>query len=82
MGRQARAAGRLTIYGLTFREVQVVGLMWRGLCTKEIAHELGLTFDVALNVRKSLLRKMRVPNGLAVIRRALELGILHVEQVA
>ena len=61
---------------LTSRELQVLGLAQKGLRTKEIAGELGISDGTVRNYLSSIYGKFKVRNRLEAVRKAVELGLL------
>ena len=59
------------IYSLTLRELEVLRLVSDGLSNKEIAQLLNLSLYTVKNHVHSILQKLRLPNRLDVVRRAL-----------
>lgn len=75
---QARLDERASRPHLTPREVQVTELISRGMRNKEIAAALGISEDtVQVHVRK-ILAKLGVQDRTAVVRVAVQRGIIHI----
>jgi len=75
---QARLDERALRPHLTPREVQVTELISRGMRNKEIAAALGISEDtVQVHVRK-ILAKLGVQDRTAVVRVAVQRGIIHI----
>jgi DNA-binding NarL/FixJ family response regulator len=62
-------------YQLTRKEVQVMQCVARGLSSKEIATELGMSEHTASTHRRNLMQKVRAHNSADVTRIAQELGV-------
>lgn len=65
-------------HGLTDREVQVLGLLVRGLTNKEIASELDISTKTAGHHVQHLLEKLGVTTRAAATMIAMRAGITHV----
>jgi len=63
---------------LTPRELQVLGLIRRGLRNREIAASLGISEETVQSHVKSILAKLGVPDRTAAIDVALQRGIIHI----
>jgi DNA-binding NarL/FixJ family response regulator len=63
---------------LSPREEMVLRLMWEGMEYKQIAMALDLSAKTVEYARVGLGRKLGATNGLQVIRRALEQGLIQV----
>lgn len=59
------------------RERQVLHLIAHERNTKEIAHELFVSYETAHSHRKNLLKKLKVKNTAGLIRVAFERGIFQ-----
>jgi DNA-binding NarL/FixJ family response regulator len=62
---------------LTGRERQVLALIAQGKTEREIAGELGLSPKTVHTYRTSIMAKFRVHNVIALVRRALDLGLVQ-----
>ena len=67
---------RVELPDLTPREEQVLRLMARGLSTKAIAKELGLSPETVKDYLLGAFRKLDVRDRVSAVRRASELGLL------
>ena len=63
---------------LTARERQVLALIGQGKTEREIARELGLSPKTVHTHRTSIMSKLRVHNVIALVRRALQLGLVDI----
>lgn len=73
----------LTLYSsslITKREKQVLQLIAHECNTKEIAHELFVSYETAHSHRKNLLKKLKVKNTAGLIRVAFEKGFFSSTQ--
>jgi len=61
---------------LTEREQQVFRLLAEGFNTKEVAHSLELSTRTIENYQTSVFRKLKIPSKTALVRYAIELGIV------
>ena len=61
---------------LTSRELEVLDNISRGYTTKEIAGILFLSAHTVITYRKTLMRKLKVENAPAMVRRGFEIGVL------
>ncbi|MBV8257603.1 MAG: response regulator transcription factor [Actinobacteria bacterium] len=61
---------------LTPRELEVLRLVDRGLMTKQIAQELGLSPYTVNNYVQEINRKLRAPTRIAALSRARDLGLI------
>lgn len=79
----ARAARELALEetSLTERECQVLRLLQRGMTNREIAIELDLSAGTIRNYTSSIYRKLGVRNRLEAVTRALDLGLLSVDDI-
>ena len=57
---------------LTEREVQVLGLIGRGLSLQQIADQLAVSYKTVANTSSTLKRKLRVASMIGLIRHALD----------
>lgn len=64
---------------LTPRQLDVLRLMWEGLCSKEIADRLGLTYNSVISYRRELIWRLSAANSVHACRIALQRGLLLVE---
>lgn len=55
---------------LSKREEEIVGLMQKGLSTKEIAHRLSISHHTARNIKQKMFEKYRVNNSIALLNKA------------
>jgi DNA-binding NarL/FixJ family response regulator len=62
---------------LTGRERQVLALVAQGQTERQIAKQLGLSPRTVHTYRTSLMSKLRVHNVIALVRRALDLGLVR-----
>ena len=67
---------------LTPKEIEVLGLMADGLTTKEIAHQLSISFHTVETHRKNLLTKFNVKNSVHLISKAWSANLLQPRMVA
>jgi two-component system uhpT operon response regulator UhpA len=75
--RDLLARPRATPPGLlTIRERQVLAMIAKGNTDKEIAARLELSPRTIHTYRTSIMSKLRVHNVIALVRRALELGLV------
>ncbi|MGE3277134.1 MAG: response regulator [Vicinamibacterales bacterium] len=70
-------AARVPRSALTPREVEVVGLMAKGLQNKEIAASLGISHETVRIHAKNIFAKLRVPDRTAAVVDAFRRGIIH-----
>lgn len=63
------------------REKQVLHLIAHERNTKEIAHELFVSYETAHSHRKNLLKKLNVKNTAGLIRVAFETGLFQSMQL-
>jgi DNA-binding NarL/FixJ family response regulator len=70
---QTRAA---TAGHLTARERQVLGLIAQARTGQEIATLLGMSLRTVHAHRRSIMRKLQVRNTVALVRRAMQLGLV------
>ena len=61
---------------LTTRELQVLRLMAKGLTTKQIAENLGITFKTAACHRGRVLSKLGASNAVQATRIAIRIGLV------
>jgi ATP/maltotriose-dependent transcriptional regulator MalT len=73
--RGPRATTRANPAGLTAREVEILGLISRGLGNSEIGHRLVLSPKTVDHHVSAILRKLAVPNRAAAARVASSLGL-------
>lgn len=73
----ATLAARVPRSALTPREVEVVGLMAKGLHNKEIASWLGISSETVRIHAKNIFSKLQVPDRTAAVMDALRRGIIH-----
>jgi DNA-binding CsgD family transcriptional regulator/tetratricopeptide (TPR) repeat protein len=73
--RGPRATTRANPAGLTAREVEILGLISRGLGNSEIAHRLVLSPKTVDHHVSAVLRKLAVPNRAAAAQVAARLGL-------
>lgn len=62
--------GEGLLAGLSNRELEVFERLGRGLSSKAVASELGLSVKTVDTYRESLKKKLNIPDGLALIRAA------------
>ena len=67
---------------LTRRQQDILCLLHRGLSSKEIAAQLGLTIGTVNNHVTGLLRVLKVNNRTHALSRAMDLGYLHAHGIA
>lgn len=72
------AGAATTNYCLTAREMEVLKVIAEGQSTKELAHNLGITFKTAACHRNRILSKFGAHNTAEVVRRAISDGLLRV----
>ena len=65
--------------GVTERERQILVLVARGILSKHIAEELGVSIKTVEKHRSNLMRKLSLPNAAAVTVFAVRHGLLHAE---
>ncbi len=63
--------------GLSTREIEVLGLMGRGLPSKQIADQLHISINTVNNHRASILRKLQAGNTAEAVQYAARLGIVN-----
>jgi two-component system NarL family response regulator len=73
----ATLAARVARSALTPREVEVVGLMAKGLQNKEIAVLMGISHETVRMYAKNIFFKLQVPDRTAAVMDALRRGIIH-----
>jgi DNA-binding NarL/FixJ family response regulator len=61
--------------GLSTREIEILGLMGKGLPSKQIADQLHISINTVNNHRCSILRKLQVSNAAEAVQYAARLGI-------
>jgi RNA polymerase sigma factor (sigma-70 family) len=66
--REQSAEVSSRIATLTPREREVLELMLKGVPTKNIARQLGTSFETVKNQRSSILKKMNVANAIELVR--------------
>jgi DNA-binding NarL/FixJ family response regulator len=69
-------AGNHTGQDLSKREHQVLHLIVAGKTSKEIAHELGISFKTAVTHRASIMSKLDVHEIASVVREAIHRGLV------
>ncbi len=62
---------------LTTRETEVLKLIARGLSSKDIAEELCISINTVETYRKNLFLKFKVGNMAALIKKAIETGVVN-----
>jgi len=62
---------------LSSREIEIVQLITDEYSTKEIAHELFLSFETIKSHRKNIISKLHVKNVAGIVREALFRGIVE-----
>ena len=77
--RTAAAAGASPPPRLTRRERSVLDLVGEGRLNKEIAAELGLNLRYVEKVVRKLLEKTETANRTALVRKALQTGLLPLD---
>ena len=65
-----RSAGRTPLASLSNRELEVFELLGRGLSSKAVAAELGLSVKTVDTYRESLKKKLNLPDGASLVRAA------------
>ncbi|NUN10781.1 MAG: hypothetical protein HUU54_16520 [Ignavibacteriaceae bacterium] len=61
---------------LTKREIEILGLLSKGLASKQVADELSLSVNTVNNHRRNILEKTNAGNTAEAIRYALSLGLI------
>jgi DNA-binding CsgD family transcriptional regulator len=61
---------------LSTREIEILGLMGRGLPSKQIAAQLHISINTVNNHRASILRKLQAGNAAEAVQYAARLGII------
>ena len=61
---------------LTKREYEILGLIYEGLKTREIAEKLHVSKLTIESHRRNLFQKLEVPNATSLIKKALELKLI------
>jgi DNA-binding NarL/FixJ family response regulator len=80
-GREGRTAhGEEPAQPLTRRELEVMGLMKRGLTNRQIAQELVISPGTAKNHVEHIIAKLGVSDRTQAVVRALELGLLDLSE--
>lgn len=64
---------------LSRREKQVLDLISNGKTTREIAHQLFISFHTAQQHRTNILRKMEAVNTAQLVRKGFESRLIAVE---
>lgn len=67
-------------YNLTAREIQVLKLVWDDHPNKEIAIRLQIAENTVKQHLYHILAKLNVRSKVGAVRKALAMGILHVEK--
>jgi PAS domain S-box-containing protein len=70
--RKASAGAAMTVYNLSPREKELIGLLQRGLSAKEMVIRMGLTLYTVNSYKKKLLAKLNAKNSAELVRIALE----------
>jgi DNA-binding NarL/FixJ family response regulator len=60
------------------REEMVLQMLWQGMAYRQIALALNISLKMVSHVRVQLGRKLGAMNGIQVVRRALEKGLIQV----
>jgi DNA-binding NarL/FixJ family response regulator len=71
-----------TTPSLTKREIEILGCIARGMLTREIAGELGITLKTVENHKQRLFRKLDVQNQAHAVSIAIRQGILAPAAIA
>jgi DNA-binding NarL/FixJ family response regulator len=61
---------------LSPRELEVLGLVWQGFTTRQIAHMLHRSFNTIAMHRQHILTKLDVTSTTEALNKAMVLGIL------
>ncbi len=61
---------------LSSREIEILGLVAKGMRSKDIANQLFISINTVNNHRKNLLEKMEVSNSSEAVKLAAKLGII------
>ena len=61
---------------LSVREIEIVGLIAKGISTKEIANQLCLSTHTIYTHRKNIMKKLRINSASEIILYAMEAGIV------
>ena len=61
---------------LTKREIEILGLLARGMVSKEIAEELFISVNTVNNHRQRIIEKMDVANTSEALNYAMRIGII------
>jgi DNA-binding NarL/FixJ family response regulator len=69
--------GHIATNELTAREREVLKLIAEGRSTKEIAHQLGISFKTAACHRSRILRKFNAHNSVLLVRAAIRAGLVE-----
>ena len=61
---------------LSRREIEILGLLSKGMASKEVADELFISVNTVNNHRRSILEKMNAANTAEAVRYAVSLGLM------
>jgi DNA-binding NarL/FixJ family response regulator len=78
--RQEERRARPYPEGLSAREQEVLRLIAEGTSSRQIADRLCLSAKTVENHRSNIMRKLGVHNRVALVRAALQLGLIDLEQ--
>ena len=81
MKRAATLAAHATRPELTARELEVLGLIVRGMGNKQIASELHIAEYTVKNHVKNILSKLAVQDRTQAATAAIQRGIIHLSSV-
>lgn len=71
-----------TAEGLSAQQMTVLLLLWEGLGIKQVATEMGLSSRTVKNYHAHICEKWGVSGRVAMMRKAMELGLLQVPEAA
>lgn len=75
----ARLADRISRSNLTAREVEILGVLARGLTNKEIGHVFSISENTVRNHVNSIIEKLEVTDRTEAATTALLRGIIHID---
>ena len=67
---------KISSFPLSSREIEILGLVAKGMRSKEIADKLFISINTVNNHRKKLLEKMKVSNSSEAVKLAAKLGVI------
>jgi DNA-binding NarL/FixJ family response regulator len=79
-GRARSVRGEASLERLTPRELEVLGLMKRGLSNRQIAQDLVISLGTAKNHVEHIIAKLGVSDRTQAVVKALESGILNLSE--